>query len=237
MHRCAHGESPLEDEDGQRDHERHGGRRCKMPGRQLLEPLRHESPQSAGRVISTNGAERPADEPGGHGRPPVRGMWPPVAERGPPVPKVGPSATEAGPVGKARPPVGKARPPVAKAGPPVGKAGPPVGKARPPVAKAGPPVAKAGPPVTESGPPLTECRPPMGECGPTPVHEHKPPVGQGEPPVRQDWPPVMSGPRHSLLLHDFDDLKIRQLLPALFARVHVQLQRDSLGEAEVPVEK
>jgi hypothetical protein len=45
-----HGESALEDEDGQRDHERHGGGRCKMPGRKLLETLRHESPQSAGRV-------------------------------------------------------------------------------------------------------------------------------------------------------------------------------------------
>jgi hypothetical protein len=47
----------------------------------------------------------------------------------------------------------------------------------------------------------------------------------------------MNRPRHSLLLHDLDDLKIRQLLPALAARVHVQLQRDTLGEAEAPVEE
>jgi hypothetical protein len=47
----------------------------------------------------------------------------------------------------------------------------------------------------------------------------------------------MNRPRHSLLLHDFDDLKIGELLPALAARVHVQLQRDTLGEAEVPVEE
>jgi len=77
----------------------------------------------------------------------------------------------------------------------------------------------------------------MRECGPTPLREHKPPVGQGEPPVPEDWPPVMNGPRRSLLRHDFDDLKIRQLLPALSARVHVQLQRDALGEAEGPVEE
>jgi hypothetical protein len=47
----------------------------------------------------------------------------------------------------------------------------------------------------------------------------------------------MNGPRQRLPLHDFDDLKIRQLLPALSARVHVQLQGDSLGEAEAPVEE
>jgi hypothetical protein len=47
----------------------------------------------------------------------------------------------------------------------------------------------------------------------------------------------MNRPRPRLLFHDFDDLKIRQLLPALSARVHVQLQRDSLGEAEGPVEE
>jgi hypothetical protein len=47
----------------------------------------------------------------------------------------------------------------------------------------------------------------------------------------------MNGPRRSLLRHDFDDLKIRQLLLALSARVHVQLQRDALGEAEGPVEE
>jgi hypothetical protein len=55
--------------------------------------------------------------------------------------------------------------------------------------------------------------------------------------VPQAWPPVTNRARRSLRLHDLDDLKIRQLLPALSARVHVQLQRDSLGEAEVPVEK
>jgi hypothetical protein len=55
--------------------------------------------------------------------------------------------------------------------------------------------------------------------------------------VSQAWPPVTNRARHSLRLHDLDDLKIRQLLPALSARVHVQLQRDSLGEAEAPVEK
>jgi len=77
----------------------------------------------------------------------------------------------------------------------------------------------------------------MGEYGPTPLRERKPPVGQGGPPVPENWPPVMDEPRRSLLLHDFDDLKIRQLLPALSARVHVQLQRDALGEAEGPVEE
>jgi hypothetical protein len=47
----------------------------------------------------------------------------------------------------------------------------------------------------------------------------------------------MNRPRDRLLLHDFDDLKIGELLPALAARVHVQFQRDTLGEAEVPVEE
>jgi hypothetical protein len=48
----------------------------------------------------------------------------------------------------------------------------------------------------------------------------------------------MNGPpRRSLLRYDFDDLKIRQLLPALSARVHVKLQRDALGEAQGPVEE
>jgi hypothetical protein len=47
----------------------------------------------------------------------------------------------------------------------------------------------------------------------------------------------MSRARHRLLLHDFDDLKICQLLPAFSTRVHVQLQRDALGEAEGPVEE
>jgi hypothetical protein len=47
----------------------------------------------------------------------------------------------------------------------------------------------------------------------------------------------MSRSQHSLLLYDFDDLKIFQLLPAFSTRVHVQLQRDSLGEAEGPVEE
>jgi len=59
--------------------------------------------------------------------------------------------------------------------------------------------------------------------------ERRPPVGEHEPPVGKRRPPVVDRPRRGLLLHDFHDLKIRQLLPALPARVHVQLQRDSLG--------
>ena len=50
-------------------------------------------------------------------------------------------------------------------------------------------------------------------------------------------PPVEHGPWRGLLLHRFGDLKIRELLSALRARVHVQLQRDSLSEAEIPVEE
>jgi len=45
--------------------------------------------------------------------------------------------------------------------------------------------------------------------------ERRPPVGEHEPPVGKRRPPVVDRPRRGLLLHDFHDLKIRQLLPAV----------------------
>src|SRR6266508_554683 len=81
------------------------------------------------------------------------------------------------------------------------------GKSGPPMAKRGPPMPKRRPPMAKSGPPMDERRSTMSE--------HGPPVGERR-------PPVVARSRRGLLLHDFHDLKIRQILPAIPARVHVQ---------------
>jgi hypothetical protein len=53
---------------------------------------------------------------------------------------------------------------------------------------------------------------------------------------RENGPPL-TRTRLGLLRHRPEYLEIREPLPTLPARVHVQLQRDTFGETDVPVEE
>src|SRR5215813_8196658 len=88
----------------------------------------------------------------------------------------------------------------------------------------------------ERGTPMAERRAPMAQSR-APMVESRPPVGEGRSPVGNRSPPVVHGPWRGFLLQRSGDLKIRELLSTLRARVHVLLQRDSLSEAEISVEE